>query len=212
MVVSIFYMNRRVQIMRDFFLVFLISIIFFACTPIEQEGGIINPSITGGQQHLQQPFPGLAEPPLQEPTHMPLPYPVPEVIEAQQQGAASFNLLNYTPNQLIACTRKSDLVTIALYFYEPDQDNMTCSFLSYSKEYKNTPAGPAETVTTASTSPQQETASQASEKVAKYIESNSHIRGADYDDCLKRAQEAYDTKRRTNWECSETQLPGKIQL
>ena len=150
--------------MRDFFLVFLISIIIFACTPIEQEGGIVNPSITGGQQHLQQPFPGLAEPPLQEPTQMPLPYPVPEVMAAQQEGAASFNLLNYTPNQLVACTKERDLVTIALYFYEPDQDNMTCSFLYYNKEYKGTSAGPTETVTTASTSPQQDIASQVDEQ------------------------------------------------
>ena len=220
--------------MRALLLVSLISIGFFGCAPIDIEQGdaFVNPSITGGQRHLQQPFQGLPEPSSRELTQMPLPYPVPEVMAAQKQGAASFNLLNYNPNQLIACTRGRDLVTVTLYFYEPDQDNMICSFLAYSKEYKDKPAVPAaepqaiapkqiplgqdtpvaeSAVSFASGSSQQETVPQAN-AVAKYIESNSHLRGPDYDDCLKRAQEKVDTKQDTGWECSETQLPGSIEL
>lgn len=96
-----------------------------------------------------------------------------------QANNTDHSVLSINPHQLFVCKRNQDVITIALYFYHPDQNQMVCSFLFYSRIYK--------------------------QKEDKFIESNSHTAAPLDEDCSKRAEEKLNTTEALKgWKCVES--------
>lgn len=100
-----------------------------------------------------------------------------------QANNTDHSILSIIPHQLFVCKRNQDVITIALYFYHPDQNKMICSFLSYSRIY--------------------------TQKEGKFIESNSHTAAPLDEECKKRAEEKLNTTEALKgWTC--TAAPNAI--
>ena len=152
-----------------FFLLFLM-----ACAPINQE---------------LPPAPSTdSDPPPLKPSEN-LPVPLFGIYAAQKRGADISGFLDHIPNQLFNCTKTedsdngNDFFTLALYYYQPNEDGMICSILKYKRDYRS---------------------------IGGYLEVNSHMRAADNRHCLGMAREELT---RAGWDCKPVQMgPEKIQL
>lgn len=94
-------------------------------------------------------------------------------------------VLSISPHQLFVCKRNQDVITVALYYYYPTENNMICSFLSYKRTYK--------------------------QEEGRFIESNSHTAAPFDKDCRERAEEKLNTTAALKgWKCKETPISTPI--
>lgn len=101
---------------------------------------------------------------------------VPGSPQAQNTDA----IFNLTPNKLFACKKGQDTATVTLYFYEPDENKMICSFVFYEKVYEKKPG--------------------------EYTETKNHFKAPVDDICTERATEKLGIQKATGWECPEQKL------
>ena len=180
-------------IVLAFFLVFSV----IGCEPIDpHNSGLAASSVTGPPglsvpqptQALPQVAPGGQQAYPSAPARgLPLPSPsghlLPAVAQSiQEQKSIESFISNYTPHQLISCTKDKSIATVALYYYASDTNNMRCSFLSYERLYK--------------------------ESGGYYVETDNHVKAPEDEDCRLRAQEVVNVKQETDWSCQVTRSPS----
>ena len=146
-----------------FLVYFICTAAMISCTPLPEQDSLIATSLETDSAQSQE--------------------PEEREIAATLHGMFQANntdpsLLSIDPHQLFVCKRNQDVITVALYFYEPDKNKMICSFLSYSRIYK--------------------------QETSQYMESNSHIAAPFDEDCKERAEEKLNTTEALKgWNCVE---------
>lgn len=107
----------------------------------------------------------------------------PAIQNAFQAKNTDDAILSIPPSRLFVCRKEQGIATVALYFYEPDKNNMICSFLAYSRVYE--------------------------QETGKYIESNIHTAAPIDKTCVRSFQEKININKAIGWKCPESSLSSK---